>query len=84
MLKEDLSLTVAIFNPNKKKLRHVYEYISTFEEAHLLSILAMKNKNEYEHELVVILPGCHLRLSEEEIERAKELAEKYKVDVKEI
>lgn len=82
MLKEDLGLIVAIFNPYQNKLRHIYEHISTFEEAHLLSILAMKNKNEYEHELVVILPGWHLRLSEEEIERTNELAEKYKVDVK--
>lgn len=83
MLKEALDLSVAIFNPNQKKLKHVYEHISTFEEAHLLSILAMKNKNEYEHELVVILPGWSLRLSEEEIKRANELAEKYKVDVEE-
>ena len=83
MLKENLCLTVAIFNPNQKKLRHVYEYISTFEEAHLLSIKAMKDK-EHIYELVVILPGCHLRLSEEEIERTKELAEKYKADIEKI
>ena len=83
MLKEDLGLMVAIFNPYQKKLRHVYEYISTFEEAHLLSIKAMNDK-EHIYELVVILPGWNLRLSEEEIERAKELAEKYKTDTEKI
>lgn len=80
MLKENLALSVAIFNPEQKKLRHVYEYISTFEEAHLLSILAMNYKNEDQHELVVILPGWNLRLNEDEIRRAKELAEKYKAE----
>ena len=79
MLKEALDLTVAIFNPNQKRLKYVYEHISTFEEAHLLSILAMNNKNEYERELVVILPGWNLRLSEDEINRAKELTEEYAV-----
>lgn len=78
--KEDLSLSVAIFNPKHDKLKILYAYISTFEEAHLLSILAMNYKNEDEHELVVILPGWNLRLSEDEIRRAKELAKKYKVE----
>lgn len=80
MLKENLDLSVAIFNPEQKKLEHVYDHISTFEEAHLLSILAMNHKNEDEHELVVILPGWNLRLSEDEIRRAKELAKKYKAE----
>lgn len=83
MLKEDLGLSVAIFNPNEKKLRHVYDHISTFEEAHLLSIKAMNDKKDI-HKLVVILPGWNLRLNEDEIERVNELAEKYKVDVEEI
>ena len=82
MLKEALDLSVAIFNPNQKKLKKLYDHISTFEEAHLLSILAMKHKNEYEHELVVILPGWCIRLSEDEINRAKELAEEYVVKSK--
>lgn len=79
MLKEALDLSVAIFNPNQKKLKHVYKHISTFEEAHLLSILAMRHKNDYEHELIVILPGWNLKLSEDEINKANELAEKYAV-----
>lgn len=79
MLKENLDLSVSIFNPEQKKLKHVYEHISTFEEVHLLSILAMNNKNEYEGELVVILPGWNLRLSEDEINKANELAEKHAV-----
>ena len=80
MLKEALALSVAIFNPEQKKLKPVYAHISTFEEAHLLSVLEMNYKNEDEHELVVILPGWNLILSEDEIRRAKENTKKYKAE----
>lgn len=79
MLKEDLDLSVAIFDPEQNKLKHIYDHISTFEEAHLLSIKAMHDKKDI-YKLVVILPGWSLRLSEDEIKRAAELAEKYKVE----
>lgn len=77
--KENLDLSVAIFDPEQNKLKHIYDHISTFEEAHLLSIKAMHDKKDI-HKLVVILPGWSLRLSEDEIKRAAELAEKYKVE----
>ena len=80
MIKEALDLSVAIFNPKKEKLKKLYEHISTFEEAHLLAVDAMSKKNDYAHELIVILPGWNLRMDEKDKARLKELAEEYKIE----
>lgn len=75
---KNLCLTVAIFKSNQEKLNKLYDCIPTFEKAYLLSQLAMKHKDD--DELVVILPGWNVKLSEDEMKEAKELAEKYKVE----
>ena len=54
----------------------IYEFIETYEEADLLAQLEMKRKAD--NELIFIFPGSNRDLSEEELSRAKELAEKYK------
>lgn len=76
---KNLCLSVAVFKPNQEKLKKLYFCAPTFEKAYLLSQLAMKSKND-DNELVVILPGWNVKLSEDEMKEAKELAEKYKVE----
>lgn len=74
----DLSI-YKINNVTKRKIK-LYECISTFEEAMLLSQLAMSDKND--NELIYILPGWNLGIKEfpNEYKQALELAEKYKVE----
>lgn len=73
---KNLCLTVAVFKSNQEKLNKLYDCIPTFEKAYLLSQLAMKHKDD--DELVVILPGWNIKLNEDEMKEAKELADKYK------
>lgn len=56
----------------------LYEFIETYEEADLLAQYEMKRKCG--NDLIFIFPGANRTMSDEERERAKELAEKYKVE----
>ena len=80
MKNENLDLAVAILKPKQNKLEYLYDNISTFEEAHLLAIDSMNKKDDFAGELVMILPGWNLRMSENDKERVVELIEKYLVD----
>ena len=68
---------------NRKDMyEHLYDCISTMEEAILLAQLAMTEKRD--DELVFILPGSNLSIDrrvefQEEYEKALELAKKYNV-----
>lgn len=59
----------------------LYENIPTFEEADLLAQLAMSEKED--NELIIIMPGWNRSIKRypEEYERAKLLAEEYKIEV---
>ena len=65
------------------KYKPVYEFIETSEEAELLAQYAMTKKNF--QDLVFIFPGDNRSIDKtpEEYARAKELAEKYAVDMPE-
>lgn len=78
MEKEHLDLSVAVFKPMQNKLKHLYDHVSTFEEAHLLAIDAMNKKNE--RELIVILPGWNIKMNEDDTEKILELLERYGED----
>lgn len=75
-----LSLSVCKVNNRTGRKIKLYEYISTFDEARLLSQLAMSNKHD--DELVYILPGWNLGIKKfpDEYQKALELEEKYKVE----
>lgn len=77
MKKENLDLSVSRYNRSTCKLTKLYEWISTFEEAHLLALKEMNNNKD--DELVVILPGWNLSVDEEVIRKQEELAKKHKV-----
>ena len=78
MQKENLALSVSRYNKHTGKLTKLYEFISTFDEAHLLSLKEMNNNKN--GELVVILPGWNLKVDDEIIKKQIELAEKYAVE----
>ena len=73
----DLDLDIASYNIHTRELKYLYSNVSTFEEAHLLSLLAMNTKN-LSYELIVILPGWNLKMTDDELKKARELAERYK------
>lgn len=74
MLIHDLSIRK--YNMSKEELESpIYDNISSLDEAFLLAQYAMKNKAN--DELIVIMPGWNQELTNEEKERAIELAQKY-------
>ena len=80
MTNEHLGLSVCKINNDTGRKQKLYENISTFEEARLLSQLAISDKND--NELIYILPGWNLGIKKfpNEYKKALELAEKYKVE----
>lgn len=54
---------------------HLYDCIDNLEDAQLLAQYVMKTKKSYE--LVVIMPGWNMNLTDQEMQRAVMLAEKY-------
>lgn len=80
MTNEHLGLSLCKINTDTGRKTKLYEDISTFEEARLLSQLAMSNKND--DELIYILAGWNLGIKNfsDEYKKALELAEKYKVE----
>jgi hypothetical protein len=76
-----LSLSVAKLN-DRGKYETIYDCIDTFENAELLSQLAMSNKRE--DELIIIFPGWHRGIEKkpEVYKKALELAEEYKSKIR--
>ena len=66
-----------------KKYEKLYDFIENFEDAFLLSQLAMSEKKD--DELIFIFPGWNLGIEQEKYkdayERALQLAYKYKAEV---
>ena len=82
MTNKHLGLSVCKINNDTGRKIKLYEFIPTFEEAMLLSQLAMSDKND--NELIYILPGWNLGIKKfsDEYKKALELAEKYKAEEK--
>lgn len=80
MTDEHLGLSIYKINNDTGRKIKLYECISTFEEAMLLSQLAMSDKNV--NELIHILPGWNLGIKRfpNEYKKALVLADKYKVE----
>lgn len=77
-----LALSVCKLNLDTGKHERIYEFIGNFEDAFLLSQLAMCGKKE--NELIFIFPGWNFGINRERYkksyEKALKLAEKYKVE----
>lgn len=79
MTKKHLALSICKINNNTGKKTTLYNNISTFEEARLLSQLAMLEKEELS-DLIYICAGWNLGIKRfpNEYKKALMLAEKYK------
>jgi len=69
-------MDVIKFDTITRKITHLYDCIKTWEEAELLSQLAMSYKGD--NSLIMILPGFNRGIKGDELITALYLANKYK------